>query len=233
MRGSAEVHGEDTTPMAWSGLCTGSLNDKPGIVTDDTTLIATRSQAEITGTPRYEQDSTIGDSTFTDFGGLNWTELTGLATKVLPGGTINTVGPSVVGGACDTSDLQNWGDPDNPSNACGGYFPIIHVQGDARRQSGGVGQGILLVEGALDLRGNFAFYGLIIVQGTFSTQGNGNRVIGGVFAGNASLETQALVGGSVVQTSTCATTRAVESNAALNRARPLAVRSWVDLSAAQ
>ena len=43
-------------------------------------------------------------------------------------------------------------------------------------QSGGVGQGILLVDGTLDLRGNFVFYGLIIVQGSFETQGSGNRV---------------------------------------------------------
>ena len=107
---------------------------------------------------------------------------------------------------------------------------MIHVQGDLRIQSGGVGQGILLVDGTLDLRGNFAFYGLIIVQGNFGTQGSGNRVIGGILAGNASLQTQSLVGGSVVQTSTCALRRAIENNPVLTRPRPLAERSWVDLS---
>ena len=223
------------TRIRWpgGGLCTASLSDKPGIITDDTTEITTSGQAEITGAPPYTEDPSIGDETFTQFGGLSWAELTAMASRTLPGGSINGTGPSLAGGECNTSDPFNWGDPDNPSSPCGSYFPIIHIQGDATIQSGGIGQGILLVDGTLDLRGNFAFYGIVIVQGSLDTQGNGNRVIGGVFAANASLDTQALVGGSVVQNSTCAVTRATENNAALNRARPLAQRSWVDLSLVQ
>ncbi len=140
---------------------------------------------------------------------------------------------SLVDGECNTSDPYNWGDPLNPTAPCGSYFPIIYVAGSARMQSGGVGQGILLVEGDLDLRGNFAFYGIVIVQGSFATQGSGNRIIGGVSAGNASLDNQAMIGGSVVQNSTCTVTRAIQNNATLNRARPLAQRSWVDLSLVQ
>ncbi len=233
MRGNAEVHGEDANPSAWAGLCTSPLSDKPGIVTDDASQVTTQGQAEITGTPPYVEDPSIDESSFTEFGELSWDELTSMASKVFAGGTISSVGPSLVGGACNTSDPYNWGDPLNPSNPCGSYAPIIHVQGDARMQSGGVGQGMLLVDGSLDLRGNFTFYGIIIVQGTFETQGTGNRVMGGVYAGNASLEAQALVGGSVVQNSSCAVKRAIENNAALNCARPLAERSWVDLSLTQ
>ena len=233
MRGNAEVHGEDMDPSAWAGLCSGSFSNRPGIITDDTSRITTVGQAAITGAPAYSEDPSIAESTFTDFGGLTWAELTGMASKIVPGGNINGTGPSLVSGACNTSDLYNWGDPENPSNPCGSYAPIIHVQGDARMQSAGVGQGILLVDGDLDLRGNYVFYGLIIVQGTLETQGNGNRVMGGVFAGNATLANQAVDGGSVIQNSTCAVTRAIENNAALNRARPLAERSWVDLSLVQ
>ena len=63
------------------------------------------------------------------------------------------------------------------------------------------------------------------------TQGSGNRVWGGVMAGNADFDTQALTGGSVVTNSTCAVRRAIKENSSLTRVRPLAARSWVDLSA--
>ena len=233
IRGNAEVHGEDVDPLAWGGLCTGPLTDKPGVINDDTTQVTTGGQGEITGTPPYVEDPSIDSTTFTQFGDLTWAELTAMANKTLSGGNVNQVAPSLVDGNCNTSDPYNWGDPLNPTAPCGSYFPIIYVAGSARMQAGGVGQGLLLVEGDLDLRGNFAFYGVIIVQGSFETQGTANRIIGGVFAGNASLDNQAFLGTSVVQNSTCAVTRAIQNNAALNRARPLAERSWVDLSLVQ
>ena len=126
-------------------------------------------------------------------------------------------------------DAENWGDPETPGSTCENYFPIIFVNGDANIQGGGSGQGILLVAGDLDLRGNFAFYGVIIVQGDFETQGNGNRVFGGVLAGNATLGAQTLTGGSEVQFSSCAIERAI-FNSSLTRARRLPNRSWVDVS---
>lgn len=92
------------------------------------------------------------------------------------------------------------------------------------------GRVVLLVDGDLDLRGNFIFYGVVIVQGEFETQGNGNRVYGGVIAGNEDFEEQALAGGSIIQHSGCAVSRAVSNNSSLVRVRPLVERSWVDLS---
>ena len=86
------------------------------------------------------------------------------------------------------------------------------------------------MDGDLDLRGNFEFNGLVIVQGTFQTQGSGNRVNGAVMASNADFDSQSLVGGSVVSNSTCAVDRAILNNSSLSRARPLESRSWLDLS---
>ena len=68
------------------------------------------------------------------------------------------------------------------------------------------------------------------MQGSLSTQGSGNRVYGGVLASNADLDTETITGGSVITYSTCAAERAVMNNANLTRPRPLANRSWVDLS---
>ncbi len=103
------------------------------------------------------------------------------------------------------------------------------MNGDANIQAGGSGQGILLVAGNMSLQGNFAFYGVIIVQGQFETQGNGNKVFGGVLAGNATLGADLLTGSSVVQFSSCAVSRAIV-NSTLTRARRLPYRSWVDVS---
>lgn len=230
IRGNAEVHGEDADPAEWGGLCSFPSNDKPGVITDAAGNVTTSGLGELTGSPAVEVDPTIADSTFTQFGDMSWDDLVSLADLSLPAGDINGAGPAVAAGECSTSVLTNWGDPLNPTAPCGNYFPIIHVDGDARIQSASVGQGVLLVEGDLDLRGDFVFYGVIIVQGNFETQGNGNRVFGGVLASNADIENQALTGGSEIQQSTCAVSRAILNNSALTRPRQLGIRSWVDLS---
>ena len=235
LRGSAEVHGEDEVPPGWAGVCFGNpMEDLPGILTDDESQVTTQGGAGITGAPPVEEDPSINDETFTNFGDLTWDELTAMANITLSGGNIDTTAPdSTATGDCRTGPAfpTNWGNPENPGAACFDWYPVIHVTGNANIQSGGVGQGILLVDGDLDLRGNFAFYGIIIVQGRMETQGSGNRVYGGVMASNADFESQAFVGGSVVSNSTCAVRRAILNNNSLTRARPLASRSWVDLSA--
>jgi hypothetical protein len=230
LKGTAEVHGEDVNPSVWPGLCSSTPTDKPGILTNDASAVSTSGAGEITGNPGVAQDTTISDETFREFGELDWDELTSLANKKLTPGNINTTGPVTVGSVCSTDNPLNWGDPLDPTAPCGNYFPIIHIPGSAKIQSGGVGQGILLVDGNLDLRGNFVFFGIVIVQGSISTQGSGNRVYGGVLASNADLDTETITGGSVITYSTCAAERAVMNNANLTRPRPLANRSWVDLS---
>lgn len=231
VRGNAEVHGQDQNPEEWGGYCMGTLEDQPGILIDDEASVETQGQGEVTGTPAVVGDPNLNDSTFTQFGGMSYADMVALADKTGPTGTINNTGPVVWGSGCVTGPATNWGDPLNPTAPCGDYFPMIHIPGSVRIQSGGVGQGILLVDGDMDLRGDFVFYGVIIVQGNFETQGNGNRVYGGVLASNATIEAQTLTGGSEIDFSSCATTRAVLNNRALTRPRPLGQRSWVDLSA--
>ena len=234
LQGTAEVHGEDEVPGGWGGVCPGTLENKPGILTDNASQVGSQGSAVITGDPAVEEDTSIADSTFTQFGDLTWADLTDMADLRLGGGTINNTSPdSTTTGVCNTGQAfpTNWGNPLNPGAACFNWYPIIHITGSANMQSGGVGQGVLLVDGNLDLRGGFGFYGIIIVQGSMVTQGSGNRVYGGVMASNANFENQGLVGGSVVTNSTCALSRAIRNNSNLTRVRPLASRSWVDLSA--
>lgn len=232
--GTAAVHGADAVPPGWGGVCTGPLDDKPGIMSDDSTNVSTQGAGSIDGSPAVDEDATIADSTFTQFGDLDWDELTQLATLHVGSGTINQLEPdSTLSGDCLSGEAYplNWGNPENPGAACSDYFPIIHADGSIRIQSGGVGQGILLIDGDLDLRGGFVFYGIIIVQGQFETQGNGNKVFGGVLAGNANFDSQSVTGGSVVTNSTCTVGQALLNSAALTMPRPPRSRNWVDLTA--
>ena len=176
LRGTAEVHGEDEVPPGWGGFCPASLENKPGILTDDTSLVSTQGAAEITGAPSVAEDASIVDSTFTNFGDLKWDDLTAMANIRLSGGNLTTLEPdSTPSGVCREGQAfpTNWGNPENPGAACSDWYPIIHITGSAKVQSGGVGQGLLLVDGDLELRGNFVFYGIIIVQGSLGTQGPG------------------------------------------------------------
>lgn len=230
IRGGAEVSGYDINPPDWD-FCPPADDDKTGVLTDPAGSVSTSGGGEVSGDPPSDTDPAIADSTFTQFGDLSWDDLVAMANIRLPGGNHNNMAPSFnADGSCNYGDLYNWGDPIDPSSECGGYFPIIYVDGDMNLQSTAVGQGILLVEGHVDLRGSFTFHGIIITQGNFETQGSGHRIMGGVMASNADLDQERIVGSSIVQYSSCAVTRSLLENANLTRVRPLTERSWVDLS---
>ncbi len=238
IKGNALVNGTNTTPPSWAPYCTAfETHDTTGVLTNDTSLIGTSGKGAVLGSPDYDQDSTIVDSTFTTFGEMDWAQLTALAQA--EGKNVTSLGTAITStqpdttaaGECNEATLTNWGDT-IPTAACGAYFPLIYHGGpELRIQSGGMGQGILLVDGTLDLRGNFLFYGIIIVQGDFETQGNGNRIIGAVLASNGLLDDQSITGGSEITYSRCTVQRAILNNASLSRARPLMQRSWVDMTA--
>ena len=232
IKGNATLDGRDTSPSAWGSLCAGTVpRDKPGLVIDDTAGFGTSGQGAIDGVPPMVEDPSLDQSDFSQFGDFDWDDLVSLANKTLSGGNFNTTGPVLdASGNCNRTHNLNWGDPRVPGAPCFNYFPVIHINGDARMQSGGVGQGILLVEGNLDLRGGFEFYGLVLVKGNFETQGSGNRLIGSVMAANADLQSQALVGGSEVQFSSCVVDRTLQNISGLSRARRID-RGWVDVSA--
>jgi hypothetical protein len=237
VKGGSVVNGLDTTPPTWAPYCSGvATNDTTGILTNDSSIVSTvGAGSEIAGTPPVEEDSTIVAETFTDFGDMDWAQLTALAAAegkniTSVGANINNTGPDTTAtGRCNETTPTNWGDT-LPSAPCGSYFPLIYHGGSLTVQSGGVGQGVLLVEGNLDLRGDFLFYGIIIVQGSFETQG-GTRIMGAVMASNSLTDAQGYTGSSEITYSRCAIQRSILNNASLSRARPIAERSWVDLTA--
>jgi len=126
---------------------------------------------------------------------------------------------------CDVSVVTNWGGPDLRS-ACDTYFPIIRVTGDLSLLSG-LGQGILLVEGDLEVQGDYSFWGLVLVQGRLRAVKSPAilRVWGALLVGGLAAETGP-IGGVAIQYSKCLISRALQSS---GRLAPLSSRAWRQL----
>jgi hypothetical protein len=224
--GSSDIDGHDTHPAGWA--CGAFVADKAGVRIKDSTLITTAGCGGLScvdGVPKVDEDPTIDDSTLTTFGDVPWGDLIGLANKIIPTGNYRGE-PSLSGADCNLSDPENWGDPLNPANPCGDYFPVIYATGDITI-NGVQGQGILLVDGNLDVQGGFEFYGPVIVRGALSTQGTGGHFNGGVIAANVDLDQSSVLGDAIVSFSSCAIARAIGGAAGGAR---LKERSWVNLN---
>ena len=232
--GNSSLSGVDAAPANWN--CPPAGGSVPGLALPDATKISTAgcggsSLTCITGSPQVSQTAAAAnDSTYFNYGsGLDWNKLTAMATKTYSSGAnLNGLAPSVSGTLCNTSDPSNWGDPIHLTPSllpCANYFPIIYAQGDLKI-TGGVGQGILLVNGDLSVQGGAQFFGPVIVKGSLSTAGTGGHFNGGVMAANVDLELNTLLGDAVVSYSSCALNRALAG-----AATPMFVpgRSWTEL----
>lgn len=227
--GSSDISGVDSIPGGWGGVCPPAGPTQPGI-RDSSNTVTTGGSCSgascIVGSPQILIDPTVTSSTFTQFGNVTFTTLFNSANLSI-NGTYNGIGPVTTGSPaqCDMSVITNWGAPYAPSSACGDYFPIIAAAGGTRL-TGGAGQGILLVNGDLDVSGGVEFYGPVVVLGTVTSTGTGGHFYGGLLAQNASFTSALLSGNSVVNYSACAVQRALRGSA---RATPLAERSWARL----
>jgi hypothetical protein len=224
--GNAQVNGADQIPTGWTscdapGAPQAGVRDKGGTVT-------TGGNGTVLGVPPVVNDQTLNDSSFTKFG--NNSSYAGLAARAnitLPGGTYKTQ-PVANGGTCDKTVSTNWGDGQNANAPCAGYFPIIHLTGSSTL-NGDQGQGILLVDGNLNVQGSYQFFGIVVIQGDLQTAGGGTtdaHFWGGVMAKNADLSTQNFSGKATMNFSSCAIINALQA------ASPLAMmrsRGWTQL----
>ncbi len=224
LAGTAEVNGFDHIPAAWNGpFCSSLDNPEAGVVMTDTMKYAQGGKKDRAfGVPPREQDP---DSTkFWDFSDITYDELAAGADFVLPDGTVidgTNPSPSLnADGTCNTTDVNNWGEPLSASHACSNWFPTIHVKGDLSLEANNYGQGLLLVDGDLHASGGFEFFGPVIVKGDLVADG-GFRFYGGVKATNTLLG----AGNAEIFYSACVLERALSyTNAA--RPRPLTERPW-------
>ncbi len=252
-KGTSLISGRDTTPSGsgqsqWQqpGVCDTLASTKPAIVARDTSKVSKAGAAQIVGNPPKSPDATLDSADFKNYGDLDYSTLTSIATKTYTAATVpNAPTPTVdaTTGLCDTNNTNNWGEPGLPSGTsivqCENYFPVIHIKGDGncgtttKLNAQGRGQGILLVDDNLDISGGFEFWGITIVMCNLTSSGTGGHLNGTVMTlNNSSLDYDIAVGNSVVELSTCAVKRAAENIPGYNVGIPLRQHSFIDLTAA-
>jgi len=226
IHGTPEIDGKDHQPAGWS--CGAPAPAKPGIAGPDLSKMSSTGNCKdfkcVEGNPPVIADPVAGDpATYNTFGDFTWAELVSLADIRMTADVQPE--PVVSGGKCVKS-MSNWGDPSrsNPAKACESYYPVIYYPGDAKL-TGGTGQGILLVEGTLEVKGNFVFYGPVIIQGKLVTAGTGGHFNGAVMTANAEVGewTNSMTGNAVVNYSACAVSKALQ---AMRKPKPIAQRGW-------
>ncbi len=230
--GNARIDGTDHTPTGWSGC--GPLDTaRAGIRMQDNATLTNSGHPTITGNPPILKDPTVADSTFSKYGDVTYTDLVNRATLNLPAQNFsNNIAPTTVNGQCDKANLNNWGDPLNPTQPCGSYFPIIHIYGDGAIINGQAGQGILLVDGSLSIQGGFQFFGIVIIKGSLKTAGGGGS--GAHFWGMVMAQdtvafsdtTNNISGDANLLFSKCAIQRALDNTGVVSMMRS---RGWVQL----
>jgi len=225
MSGNANIDGADQIPTGWASC------DPPGPaqagVRDQGGNVSETGNATVLGVPPVVNDPTINNNTFTTFGGATYASLAAKANLVIPAGNYTT-DPVVTNGQCDNTVLTNWGDGENPNAPCASYFPIIHATGTITLNNT-QGQGILLVDGDLNIQGSYQFFGIVIIQGDLKTAGGGTtdaHFWGGVMAKNADLSTQSLSGKATLNFSSCAILTALQATSPISMMRS---RGWAQL----
>lgn len=232
--GSTEVSGVDRNPAGWTGSCAVPTDTLAGIRSSANSINTNGANCSglacVEGNPQFRGgDPTVDSTIFNDFGGISFAELAAMADLQV-NGTVTGVAPSLTAtlpARCDKTNTNNWGEPYGGTiyAPCFNYFPIIYAPNNLRI-SGGRGQGILLVQGDLDLSGGMEFYGPVIVQGTVKSTGTGGHIFGGLMAAQVDLDPSTLTGNSLAQFSSCALERALRASAT---ARPLGERAWMQV----
>ena len=227
--GSALILGANTDPPGWAG-CDATAVDKAGIVAPPAADIFIQRQAQVDGVPPVLRDAVVADSTtYIRYGDETWNSLVAQASiRITNGTTPQFVEPTVLNGRCNKT-YSNWGEPNRGGGSvpeCYNYFPIIYSTGNLHINSGR-GQGILLVEGDLQINGIFTWSGLIVVRDDIE-RGNGTAtVFGAVMARNATVDdASAVLGNTTYSYSECGLARALAGSAQVVQARQ---RAWAEL----
>ncbi|HEX9755628.1 MAG TPA: hypothetical protein VGA42_07955 [Gemmatimonadales bacterium] len=229
------VDGYNSLPAQWSaGECSAldplNTDDLVGIRSATTTGAGPQDLNNISGfpVPTVDFDPTINSATFQNFLDYTYNTLASQPNVVeLPLATpYNGVAPVVdysqTPAVCDKTAPLNLGEPfrDPPTagavTECMDYFPTVHGTGsELKFAAGNRGQGIMLVDGDLELVGGFEWAGLIIVRGQMKITGTGNKIYGAILTESADLNTAGAVSGNIeVHYSACAIEKAVQGAAA-------------------
>lgn len=226
-----QVDGRDHVPFSWATYCPNPGTAIGGVSIDDLGDLRLLGDPTIEGSPKTQEDRSIGGSLVTTLGTTTYDDLAARAEIVYDRHSTYLNGwirPSGRHGVCTTSDDTNWGAPEDPGSACWDYLPVIHATGDLTVDASGQGQGILLVDGDLDVSGALSFYGLIVVQGSARFRGSA-EVTGGVLigGGNRGRGRSSIAEDALLSYGSCAIAR---STAGLGGISYLNGRHWFEIS---
>jgi hypothetical protein len=236
------VDGNNNVPVGWAPEdCNtgypvgGNEDDVVGIRSSVGTGAIAKDLENISGFPTQivANDPTITSATFQNFLDYTYNTLSLQPNvKTYPLDTpYNGIGPMLDGaGECDKTQLLNLGEPLRGGGAvvaCQDYYPIVHGTGAGLYFAAGTrGQGILLVDGDLELVGGFEWTGLVIVRGKMKITGTGNKITGAILTEGVNLDEAGTIGGNAeIKFSKCAI-----ENAMNGAAQPAPVsRGWTQV----
>jgi hypothetical protein len=174
----------------------------------------------VIGTPPIISSSALTSDSTIPLAGM-----TARASITVDGGLL-APRPVVSAGECDRSDPLNWGDPTGASR-CADWLPVIHVRGSVSLAAGSMGQGTLIVDGALRVETGARFVGVVVVGDDVTVTGSGAELVGVVVAGDADRAGGSRVAdGGVIRLGRCAARRAALGASRLVRTP---VRWWAEL----
>ena len=229
VKGSTQILGTNVNPAGWA-CADFPGKDTTAIAYNPTSTLTIQKASNAVGFPQSYKDPAAGDSgSYVHYGDESWQTLVKNADITISAdpGNVSPVGTAT---SCNQAITTNWGEPHRDLAAivgCENYFPIIYSTTDLHLNNGR-GQGILLVEGDLQINGSFEWNGLIIVRDDFN-KGNGSATVNGaVMARNANFTDGASVftGNSTFQYSKCALESALRGSA---RLLPAKKRAWAEM----
>lgn len=239
---SLSVDGYNGVPVGWNaGDCAsgypaaGNEDDVVGIRSSTTTGASAKDLDNIAGFPAevVEHDPTITSATFQNFLDYTYNTLASQpnAKNLILDTPYNGVAPVLDGGGdCDKATLLNFGEPLRGGGSvvpCQDYYPVVHgTAASTKFASGTRGQGILLVDGDLELVGGFEWTGLILVRGQMKITGTGNKITGAILTEGVNIDEAGTIGGNAdIRFSRCAI-----ENAMNGAAQPAPVsRGWAQM----
>lgn len=223
-----DINGDNSDPpQGWAAdVCAGlPTNGVPGAAVSSMSTI--NQPTKIQGSPvAIYPDPALNELNILDFGVYAYADLASRADHEFVGDHVMyNSQPTLDGsGECDGSNPLNWGETQNENHPCFDFFPVVHVAGNLVVEGTGTAQGILLVDGALEIHGPYRFYGIAIAGDSLHMSGST-----AYFYGGATVRKNVRYTGSPqFLMSQCAVWRA-QRLSSLARPELISPRAWVEL----
>jgi hypothetical protein len=216
--GDPIIDGKDLLPAGWGGVCRAAEPARAAVRSPLSAPVVGDCQGGscLSGVPLTVFDTTLAQGFPDRLGDVTLDQLVALGDHRVSG--LVRAGPQIgVDGRCDLSLVDNWGDPLASTGPCSRYFSLV-VAEDGTRVGGGVGQGVLIGMGHLELGGDLAFHGVVLARGPLTVRDQAS-VVGTVLAADSVY----LGDRGGIYRSTCAVRRAVSG---AGRPNPRPERGW-------